>query len=94
MSFTVYVWWNDFLGFHGPPVRGASFDSVTYGAKGTPPTFTPLRATPVGTAGNGFFVERGVAAGDVRCVGYHPDTRERRESIFSIANGATREIVV
>ena len=95
MSFTVYVYWNAFLGFHGPPVRGASFDQVTYGPKGTPPTYTPLQSTPQQSAeSNKFFVVRNVASGDVRCVGYHPDTRERRESVFSIGNGATRTIVV
>jgi hypothetical protein len=93
--FRVTVFWNAFLGFHGPPVRSARFDKITYVDK--TPNYTPLRVLPVVTSieGNVFDVERDTPpVGNVRCVGRHPDTGEERASEFTIANGANRTIVV
>jgi hypothetical protein len=90
--FTVRIYWNAFVGFWGPPVRGATFDAITYDGK--KPIYTRLVATvrPVGE-GNIFDVERQSAFGNVRCIGFHPDTREQRASEFAINNGEFKTIV-
>ena len=92
--FTIILYWNAFLGFHGPPVKGATFDAVTYNGK--TPTYTRLQATvrPGSNDGNIFDVERQVAFGNVRYFGYHPETHERREGQISINNGETKTCVV
>jgi len=89
-AFTVRVYWNAFLGFWGPPVTAATFDQITYDGK------TPIYTRLVSTAQPGsniFNVERYSAFGNVRCIGYHPVTREQRAAEFAINNGESKTIV-
>lgn len=87
MSFTVALYWNDFLGFHGPPVTGATFEAITYPGNGKTPVYTPLTASSTGVSGNIFNVEREAAYGEVRYTGWHPTTRENRVNTARADNG-------
>jgi hypothetical protein len=92
MSFTLEIYWNNFIGFYGPPVTNARFSAVTYNGK--TPVFTPLRSTAGGPLGNSYFVERDSPAGNVAYTGNHPDTREERTAVFYATNGRTRTVVL
>jgi hypothetical protein len=94
MMFTIILYWNAFLGFHGPPVRGATFDAITYDGK--TPIYTPVQFTARQglNEGNIFDVQRNSGFGNVGYFGYHPDTHERREGQVAINNGETKTCVV
>jgi hypothetical protein len=90
VSFRVALYWNNFLGFQGPAVTSASFDSITYPSdKRLPPTYTPCRVSAGGPLGNIFTVERQVDTplGDVRYIGRHPQTGEQRTDVATAAEG-------
>lgn len=90
---TLILFWNNFLGFHGPPVTEASFEAVIF-PRGKTPEFVPLTARARGDDRNIFDIERQSAFGTVRFTGSHPETRERRTGEVGINNGETKTVVV
>ena len=96
MSFRVTLYWNNFLGFRGPAVTSASFDSITYPSGSKTPTYTPCRVSAGGPLGNTFTVERqvGIPLGNVRYRGRHPQTGEQRTDVAAAAEGGDYTWVV
>jgi hypothetical protein len=90
--FRIRLYWNAGLGFWGPPVLGATFDSVRW--RGKDPIFHRLLILPTppdeNPAGNIFSVEITNPGPDLRYIGIHPQTREEREGWIKMpASGRT-----
>ena len=96
MSFRVALYWNNFLGFQGPAVTSARFDSITYPSGSKTPTYTPCQVSAGGSLGNIFTVERlvGTPVGGVRYIGRHPQTGEQRTDVATAAEGENYTWVV